>query len=187
MEKCVVSNTDWDLSEGCLTSCEAQRHLLEILRTDPTLADKIKRRCGAIYLSELPLKDGSDTTGKGEEDVQDDHALNDSDVPLCNDVQNTLGLTVGKNQAFFEVTGSCIGQETGGLVAVGDNEYVFAYGENGVKWTDMTEPAKLSPTKGSSSEYISGEDEIESEFAEKYSIYYCNATLYDIVRALHVT
>ncbi|KAJ6579765.1 hypothetical protein B0H10DRAFT_1962832 [Mycena sp. CBHHK59/15] len=55
LEVCVVpGKPEYNLSYASLTSRATRKALREYLKTDPTLANEIKQRCGATHLDELP-------------------------------------------------------------------------------------------------------------------------------------
>ncbi|KAJ3514067.1 hypothetical protein NLJ89_g2589 [Agrocybe chaxingu] len=129
--KSVAKN--WNLSEACLTSKEAQIALKEYLRKDSALHDEIASRMGAV----LGLDDGQPPR---EADM--DHAANDdTDIPIQAVISDAVESPEvdaipldDTNQGSYLV--HCVKRTDDGLVAGAEEEDVWAYGENGLKWVE---------------------------------------------------
>ncbi|KAJ7178437.1 hypothetical protein C8R43DRAFT_942122 [Mycena crocata] len=96
LRKCVVPGKEhYNLSYECLTSRSTRRALREYLKTDPTLAEEIKARCGATHLDKLPLDIPTGPEDSLSESDLDRDILNndDSDVPLADVVHEGLSAT----------------------------------------------------------------------------------------------
>lgn len=142
-KKCVVpGKPQYDLSYENLTSHATRKALRAYLKQDSVLAEEIKARIGSCDLPNLPGDASSDARAEEEEEEEDDG--DDTDVSLGAVIEAALGKgLVAPVRSHLEVERvEADADNPLALTAATEEEDVWAYNDQGQKWSTIGLPAE---------------------------------------------
>ncbi|KAJ7705055.1 hypothetical protein B0H17DRAFT_1193530 [Mycena rosella] len=139
---CVVpGKPQYKLEYETLTSRATHKSLCAYLKTDRILADEIKARLGSCDLEDLP--DNVPEAGGIAENEEDEPDGDDTDVSLADVIRDALGDGLATPaRSDLEVDKAGQSEDGGGLAAANEEDNIWAYNDQGRKWTEVGAPVE---------------------------------------------